>query len=487
MRRKIEKFLSKKQGVDESSLRYMEDGRFDFMGDVEGVLAAVRGKDSSAVKSAKKSDRKSSRKSVKKNRKEEHKMHPIGMPMYLPYGMAPPYHPGMAPHPMYSHEGMMAPPMHHPYAVKPIGSGPAAGSAMGTDKVPLAPKPVSATQKTPMSRAAQKSSDDEDVSTPFINMSITPGVSSSHRSESTGFSSSRKSIFDSPTKSGLDMGISSPGMLNIHGMTPLSTLRDTFATPYGSQMFSNLSPEDNISLNKALFADDSKTPASKTRTPTEFKICIGNEESMSSFISAMRSHQVLISPLSCKTPKVTSSVETPKDTPDARSSMETSSMMSEDSRSSEKIKTPPRSINRSIHFADEHDNNPLSSVAKVHSFMPSLPVTEAQTPRNVTQDSIDSRDITGPSPFDASLTPIGNYDQGFWGNQLGFSPQDSTTLTPFKSPGINLVSTTKKDRKPLLPVSTNTIPKSETKKSNLKVKSEGEPTPKRQRTEIVEQ
>jgi len=48
MRRKIEKFLAKKQGVAEGGkLRYLADGRFDFMDDINGVLGAVRGKDSS--------------------------------------------------------------------------------------------------------------------------------------------------------------------------------------------------------------------------------------------------------------------------------------------------------------------------------------------------------------------------------------------------------------------------------------------------------
>lgn len=47
MRRKIEKYLAKKQNCDESQIRYTEDGRFDFMGDLEGILAAVRGKDKS--------------------------------------------------------------------------------------------------------------------------------------------------------------------------------------------------------------------------------------------------------------------------------------------------------------------------------------------------------------------------------------------------------------------------------------------------------
>lgn len=45
MRRKIEKFLAWKQNCDVSNIRYTDDGRFDFLGDLEGVLMAVRGKD----------------------------------------------------------------------------------------------------------------------------------------------------------------------------------------------------------------------------------------------------------------------------------------------------------------------------------------------------------------------------------------------------------------------------------------------------------
>lgn len=44
-RRKIEKFLARKQNCDEKSVKLLDDGRFDFQGDIEGVLGAVRGKD----------------------------------------------------------------------------------------------------------------------------------------------------------------------------------------------------------------------------------------------------------------------------------------------------------------------------------------------------------------------------------------------------------------------------------------------------------
>jgi len=47
MRRKIEKYLARKQNCDVAHIRYTDDGRFDFMHDLEGVLRAVRGKDGS--------------------------------------------------------------------------------------------------------------------------------------------------------------------------------------------------------------------------------------------------------------------------------------------------------------------------------------------------------------------------------------------------------------------------------------------------------
>jgi hypothetical protein len=219
----------------------------------------------------------------------------------------------------------------------------------------------------------------------------------------------------------------------------------------------------------------------------------GSEESMTSFISDMQYNRVSISPLSCKTLKRDFDTSTEDDAPMSAEKNKTPPR----SMSAEKNKTPPRSVSRSIHFADERDDNIMDSASKIHRFMPSVTATEALTPRNVTQDSEDSRDMAAPSPFDASLTPIGSYDHGFWGNQLGFSPQHSTTFTPFKSP--SLVLSTKKERAPLstlrAPLSSlslNTIRKkaSATKKSapgNAVVKSESvqSPSPKRQRKSEV--
>ena len=496
MRRKIEKCLAKKQGVDEANIRYTEDGRFDFMGDLEGVLNAVRGKD--ALGKSKKGDRRSSKKNSKKGRKDDHKMPPMGMTMsYMPYGMHP--YPGMAPHPMYAHdmsyatagkENMMPPHMSHPYA-KHMHPATTPGSSTDDKKIPLAPKP--STEKTPMSFST-KETEEDDSSTPFTSMSFTPGPSSSRRYEPTSgymsVASSRKSIFDTPKGLGgsLEKTLGSPGALNIHGMTPLSSLKDTFATPYGaSDMFSGLSPEDNLSLNKALFADEdgrrsTKTPGTlhthvtqtpcSTKTPRQMKLYIGGtEDSMTSFISDMKYNRVSISPMSySKTLK--------RDFASTQDESKPEDM--------DKNLTPPQSVSRSIHFADDRGNDDMDSAFKVYQFMPTV-TGEAQTPRNVTLDS-DSNDISAPSPFDASLTPIGPLgDQGFWGRQLGFSPSQST-LTPFKSPALPL--SIKKERRALSTLSLNTMhskPVSTLKarKDSVKIKSESPSPNKRQRTSEV--
>mmetsp|Transcript_106125 Transcript_106125/g.158767 ORF Transcript_106125/g.158767 Transcript_106125/m.158767 type:complete len:791 (+) Transcript_106125:196-2568(+) len=471
MRRKIEKFLSKKQGVDEANIRYTEDGRFDFMGDLEGVLAAVRGKD--GLSKGKKGSRSTGKKSAKKDRKHDRGMPPMGMPMpYMPYGMPPPQYPGMPPHPMYaSYPGSkenMPPrphPMHHAAYGKPPQdlSSTTTGTTAADKNVPLAPKPPT-NESTPMQISTTESSIKEEESTPFISMeTTTPAKSTGRRSEPDSeymsVPSSRKSMFDSPKplSGGLAMSLGSPAAMNIHGMTPLSSLKDTFATPYSSHMFNEFSPEDNLSLNKALFSEEEtgkygKTPMKYTpvTTPREMRMVMGgSEETMSTFISNMQYNRVSISPVSH-----TRSLK--------RSLHETDT----EPKSAEKEKSPPRSVNRSIHFADERDDTAHESPVMSRE-MPAITTESAQTPAPacVTQDSIDSRDIPGPSPFDASLTPIGPYDQGFWGRQLGFSPQGSS-LTPFKSPGMPLSS--KKERAPLAALSLNTIynkDKSEKKKS----------------------
>lgn len=54
MKRKIEKYLSKKQQCDVAQIKITDDGRFDILGDLEGVLNAVRGQE---ISSSTKKDR----------------------------------------------------------------------------------------------------------------------------------------------------------------------------------------------------------------------------------------------------------------------------------------------------------------------------------------------------------------------------------------------------------------------------------------------
>jgi len=463
MRRKIEKYLAKKQGCDESNIRYTEDGRFDFMGDLEGVLSAVRGKEN--LGKMKRGDRKS-RKSSTKKRRYDPKMPPMGMPPPYMYGMHPMSYPGMPPHPgMYHPEMAMAP---YPYG-KPMMK-PPMSSGKSDSNVPLAPKPPSDGQSKHHSPKKEQMIR-YDSTTPRE----TP---QEHNDHSSYFSSSRKSVFDSPRNLGDDVLNGSPALnMNINGMTPLSTLKGAFATPYSSELFSELSLEENLGLNKALFADDdryTKTPIAKTplsrpligHTPREMKLNFGGaDDSMTSFISDMRYNRVSISPVSHRTKL---------------------------KKEMEQASTPPRSSNKTIHFAQDERDDALGSAMKVNSLMPAIGTTDIQTPNNVsnvTHDSVDTRDVQpASSPFDASLTPIGGYDQGFWSRQLGFSPQGSS-MTPFRSPP----RSSRKERVPLAPISMNTLgadtPKSSgtsRKLSEIKTEPEASPALKRQRTTAAE-
>jgi len=86
MRRKIEKYLAEKQGVtNPKKIKLTPDGRYDFMGDIDGVLTAVRGKDGSGAKArpnrarSNRTGKRGSKKGTKggKNKKANALQHPI--------------------------------------------------------------------------------------------------------------------------------------------------------------------------------------------------------------------------------------------------------------------------------------------------------------------------------------------------------------------------------------------------------------------------
>ncbi|KAL3939829.1 MAG: hypothetical protein SGARI_001226 [Bacillariaceae sp.] len=488
MRRKIEKYLAKKQGVDEASVRLTEDGRFDFQGNIEGVLNAVRGRDSSGKLKKPERSRSSSKKSgSKKNRKDDkHHLGQISMSMYMPYGMAPPSYPGMPPHPMYAHEMYGHPAAENMMAYPP----PYPQGKSDSKHVPLAPRPPAPTEDN-KAKESQNAKDDthRNKSTPAgkTNPKKRPDPAASF------LTSAQKANVSSPKPRGaLPMRMNSPDEeMNIHGMTPLSNLRGTFESYYGQgseNVFTEFSPEDNLNLNKALFADDDgrkgmtpKTPRCQTPLMT---MRFGNAVN-SSCIKNMKVNRVSISPVATK------------------SSRRLASTTEKATKSAMKEGKAPGTVSRSIHFADDGGetrpapgttNNSvyksLSSEYHNSEMAHTTPYKEkAQTPMNMTQSTAASSEYGGISPFAGSLTPVG-YE---WERQLGFSPDSNmgASFTPFRSPGFEIGSSIKKSvrrtaRSPLVDISTNlheaAKPTSVVKRSLKEKDSESSSPPKRQRT-----
>lgn len=479
MRRKIEKYLARKQGVDERNIRYTEDGRFDFMGDLDGVLNAVRGRDASGRKLTKADRSRSTAKkssTAKKLRKDKLLKPPAPMALnYMPYGMVPAPYAGMPPHHMYSREMAYAPQgaeMPYPYGKSRTGG--------KTKHIPLAPRPTITAEKpkTPLAKGAYGRNPSGVTSRP-------------HRSSAPSSSylgSAQKPYMTSPKSSGLNMmELHSPDALNIHGMTPLSTLKgslDPFFEGGNEEMIYGLSPDENLSLNKALFAEDEsrrrpKTPS--TRTSHEMKFAFGMTDSAtkSACIQRMKSNRVSISPMGMKGYK--------------RYSAESDEIVLE---SAMKSNNAPSSVTRSIHFAEKPEDGPkvTDSASKITTEFAATttPFQGSRTPCAVTQNStISSRSLGGMSPFAGTLTPISD-----WGRQLGFSPDgDDNAFTPFESPSGS--ATEKKgqplfERSPFAKLSNNVLPKASSQQ-NLKrsLNSENEIsqntklglTPKRQRVQ----
>ena len=484
MRRKIEKYLARKQGVDERNIRYTEDGRFDFMGDLEGVLNAVRGRDSSGkMRSKADRTRSTAKKSStgKKLRKDKLLKPPAPMALtYMPYGMVPPPYNGIPPHHMYSREMVYAPQgtenlMSYPYGKSRTGA--------KTKHIPLAPRPTITAEKpkTPLVK--------ERYGRNVSRATFRPNKSS--ESSLIYLGSAQKPYMASPKSSGLHMmELHSPDGLNIHGMTPLSTLKGSFEPFFeggNEDMMYGLSPDENLSLNKALFAEDEnrrrpKTPC--TRTPREMKFAIGvcDDAMKSACIQRMKSNRVSISPMAMKGYK--------------RYSAESDEIELE---SALKCDDAPSSVTRSIHFADKPGNEHklTDSASKITTDFTEAETTTpfqagSQTPCAVTQNSISSRSLAGMSPFAGTLTPISD-----WGRQLGFSPDDGKDFTPFKSPS---VSASKKkgerlfERSPFMKISSNVLPKpsfQQNQNQKRQIKDENEMpenaklglTPKRQRVQ----
>lgn len=407
MRRKIEKYLAKKQGVDQANIRYTEDGRFDFMGDLEGVLAAVRGKDGTGRGRGK------DRNSKKKKKGRDDMMRPSHHMMPMPYA---PY--GMAPHGM-----PRGPPMHMAML------GAKDKKAFDSRAPPFGYSPW-------QHPGAPLPPPDTSGMSPYnVNsMDVTPGKSKTALQNmdftASCFSSARKSVFDSPKSIGGNLGLnmmSPTDSIGVRGMTPMSSLQDTFSTPFGKEIMEDLSPGGS-NLNKMLFADDNEFHDSFLKTPNfrgrreKLHFRIGNDSALGS-LGDMRingvsiSHsRVAISPISQSA--ASSSFFSEGDT-------ELSSCF----KSLAEVSLGPSSSTKKSPKDGKADQDDSDKV-----MMP-----PPKTPAPESKQSTD--DMGAPTPFQSSskisslLTPSTAAstaaNSSFWSHSLGFTPGNS--LTPFRS------------------------------------------------------
>ena len=259
MRRKIEKYLAQKAGVDESQIVPTDDGRYDFKGDFEGVLEAVRGKDghSGNLRGANRimnSGARSARSSIsstvstaKSLGNSQRKSLPV-----MGY-----YHPQYALHPAYGASMF--------YGQPPVHAG----------KENIYPPPY---WPPPHKAGASR----------FIK-------------------STEKSIYDSPPK----LTYNAPTEASLTPAGPLSDLKDTFATPLASNSETHFSLEDAMDLNKTLFAEAVMTtpffgPSAADEKVKAIHFIIGDDEKIKDYKKdGMKlNNRVSVSPMSRDAGKV---------------------------------------------------------------------------------------------------------------------------------------------------------------------------------------
>ena len=252
MRRKIEKYLARKQGVEEGKIQYLDDGRFDFMGNLDGVLAAVRGKDGSG-RSKRKNDKKkgtTNNKVMKNNilsvsRSKDPASNEIHGQGQFKYG--PPVGSNES---NKENKDMNSRRQGVRYS----------GEKRFGDVYALSPhNHFQASRPMPQQNISSKLMDDICLLSPGFIMSSSPkrkskqNVEKSHTLQSPGPQKGLSSLF-------------SPN-LSINGMTPLSVSRDNLMkTPLSNAGFNIFSPD--LEINRNLFsctkATSDEQPSSKT-------------------------------------------------------------------------------------------------------------------------------------------------------------------------------------------------------------------------------
>ena len=238
MRRKIEKYLARQQGVEEGKIRYLDDGRFDFMGNLEGVLAAVRGKDGSG---------RSKRKSVETKKKGLGNM----LPKYKrskeinstgARSGACDFVPSSDKENIDFNSNRHRRPLH--FSAEKLSSS-------------FLPSLSPHKGRTPLSSSKSNYLDSSTKLLGEIGLFSPSGPNMSSTTSPFNSSSNHKSKYSSSSSPGIQKTIegffSPPGGLSIHGMTPLSVSRDNIIkTPLSNADLNIFSPE--MGINRNLFS-----------------------------------------------------------------------------------------------------------------------------------------------------------------------------------------------------------------------------------------
>ena len=404
MRRKMEKYLANLQGCDADDIEPAEDGRYEFYGDFDGVLAAVRGKEPPSTEGKKKltsSERKAAN-AIKGNN--------TGLPM--PYYHYTPY---MPPPGMYPHHPMMGHILHNrnlPFT--PWANGPAERERSANPR----PSSPSAAHANLIDGTPLPALDDP---VPYADGNL---------------STVKKSVFDYSFGSPQPRG-SSPAPMSIQGMTPpLSCLKDIFATP-GPLDLLRRSPDVGMSLNKSLFTDGSSTltPFSKTPVPKDqspmkpIRISMGGDNDNSTVVMNMRlGGQVGISPLHKRTGQRFVFSE------DGTFQKESSP---EPVDSDQAMMPPPASsrhkeILSSRKTSQTEDMFGMSLDSSARTPMP-ISQNDSLSPKLVGSVTSSSRII---KHLAATPSTAATVEQSFWSDQLDMSPVP--TLSPFQTPSVGI-------------------------------------------------
>ncbi len=296
MRRKIEKYLSEKQGVKIKKIRYLPDGRFDFMGDIEGVLAAVRGSNSSnRNKSTNK--KKTARVPPPAPIMREHEA-PMSIPSVPDMTPYPPRHTApLGPHQHNIHKENVPRQSHHPALTRPGPGFDIDGHEMEQQRF----------NRTPGTQIKKSDGDFADLnfSPSTMMMNLSPPYTQTSRDQS---SSEIQDTFSNGlfSPSGRSPAMFSPSALHVNGMSPLS---DNFMkTPFkfspqpelNRKLFAKPDVETDSDSNKknkrSRLAEVSVSPIidmTSMKKSNSRKRCFFNQESLKTPLQNLRSHNMV--------------------------------------------------------------------------------------------------------------------------------------------------------------------------------------------------